>query len=79
VTGYFKRQLEGSVKGTSLSVGDLLGWLLSGDLEGYGEEGSGDGHHPMGVHSPVTVRDSCKGALEMGHLSLYQSSVRGSW
>ena len=53
--------------------------LLSGDLERYGEEGSGDGHHPMGVHSPGTVRDSCKGTLETGHLSLYRSSVRGTW
>jgi len=42
--------MEGSRKGASLSVGALLGELLSGDLEGHGEEGSGDGHHPMGVH-----------------------------
>jgi len=42
--------LEGSRKGASLSVGALLGELLSGDLEGYGEEGSSDAHHPMGVH-----------------------------
>jgi len=42
--------LEGSGKGASLSVGVLLGELLSGDLEGYGKEGSGNGHHPMGVH-----------------------------
>ena len=34
----------------SLSLGALFGELLSGDSEGYGEEGSGDGHHPMGVH-----------------------------
>jgi len=27
--------------GASLSVGALLGELLSGDLEGYGEKGSG--------------------------------------
>ena len=32
----------------SLSVGALLGELLSGDSEGYGEEGSGEGHHSMG-------------------------------
>ena len=44
----FKRQLEGSGKGASLSVGALLGGLLSGDPEGYGEEGSGDRHYPMG-------------------------------
>jgi len=40
--------LVGSGKEASLSVGALLGELLSGDLEGYGEESSGDGHHPMG-------------------------------
>jgi len=39
VTEYFKRQLEGSAKGASLSVGALLGELLSGDSEGHGEEG----------------------------------------
>jgi hypothetical protein len=38
-----------------------------------------DRHHPMGVHSPGTLRDSCKGALETGHLSLYGSSVRRTW
>ena len=27
---------------------------------------------PWGVHSPGTLRDSCKGALEMGHLSLWE-------
>jgi len=40
--------LEGSGKGASLFAGALLGGLLSGDPEGYGEEGSGEGHHPMG-------------------------------
>jgi len=40
--------LEGSRKGASLFVGALLGELLSGDPEGYGEEGSGNGHYPMG-------------------------------
>jgi len=40
--------LEGSGKGASLLAGALLGKLLSGDPEGYGEEGSGDGHHPVG-------------------------------
>ena len=50
MTEYFKRQLEGSAKGASLSVGALLGELLSGDSEGYGEEGSGDGHHSMRFH-----------------------------
>jgi len=29
-------------------VGALLRGLLSGDPEGYGEEVSGDGYHPMG-------------------------------
>ena len=70
LTGYFKRQLEGSGKAASLSVGALLGGLLSGDPDRYGEEGSGDRHHPMGVQSPGTLSDSCKGALETGHLSL---------
>jgi len=42
--------LEGSGKGASRSVEALLGELLSGDLEGYEEEGLGDGHHHMGVH-----------------------------
>jgi hypothetical protein len=32
----------------SLFAGALLGGLLSGNLEGHGEEGSGDGHHPRG-------------------------------
>ena len=50
MTEYFKIQLESSGMGASLSVGALLGELLSGDLEGYGEEGSGEGHHRMGVH-----------------------------
>jgi len=45
--------LEGSGKGASFFVGALLGGLLSGDLEGYGEEGSGDEHVP----SPGTLRD----------------------
>jgi len=32
-------------------LGELcLGELLSGDSGGYGEEGSGDGHHPVGFH-----------------------------
>jgi hypothetical protein len=51
LTGNFMRQLEGSGKGASIFAGALLGKLLSGDPEGYGEEGSGDGHHPMGVGS----------------------------
>jgi len=54
LTGNFKRQLEGSRKGASFFAGALLGGLLSGDPEGYGEEGSGDRH----VHSPGTLRDS---------------------
>jgi len=41
--------LEGSAKGASPFAGTLLGGLLSGDLEEYGEESSGDGHHPVGV------------------------------
>ena len=40
----------------------LLGGLLSVDPEGYGEKGSGDGHHsPLswgGVRSPGTLRVS---------------------
>ena len=27
-----------------------LGELLSVDSEGYGEQGSGDGHHAVGIH-----------------------------
>jgi len=42
--------MEGSRKGASLSVAAQLGEFLSGDSEGHGEEGSGVGHHPMGVH-----------------------------
>jgi hypothetical protein len=30
-----------------LSLRELLGRLLSGDLEGYGVEGSGDRHHSL--------------------------------
>jgi len=36
--------LEGSGKRASFFAGAPLGGLLSGDPEGYGEEGSGDGH-----------------------------------
>jgi hypothetical protein len=43
LTGNFKKQLEGSRKRVSLFVGALLAGLLSGDTEGHGEEGSGDG------------------------------------
>jgi len=40
--------MEGSRKGASLFAGALLGrGLLSGDPEGHGEEGSGDGHHSL--------------------------------
>jgi len=60
----------------SLSVGAVRG-ASSGDPEGHGEEGSGDRHHPMGVHSPGTLRDSCKGALETGHLSLSMEALLG--
>jgi len=75
LTGDFKRQLVGYGKGASISVGALLRGLLSGDPDGYGEEGSGDGYHPMGVHSLGTLRDSCKGASPY----LYGNSVRGTW
>jgi hypothetical protein len=44
----------GSGKGASFFAGALLGGLLSEDPEGYGEEGSGDGH----VRLPGTLRDS---------------------
>jgi len=47
LTGNFKRKLESSRKGASLFVLALLGGLLSRDPEGYGEEGSGDGHHSL--------------------------------
>ena len=54
--------------------------LLSGDPEGYGEEGSGDRHHPMGVHSPGIRREVVSGLWKRGiSLSLYGSSVRGTW
>ena len=39
LSGNCKRQLEGSGKGASFFVGALLWGLLSGDPEGYGEEG----------------------------------------
>ena len=42
--------MEGSGKGASPSVPAGLGELLSGNLEGHGEEGSGGGHHRMAVH-----------------------------
>ena len=68
--------MEGYVKRASLFAGALLGELLSGEPEGHGEEGSGEGHHPMG--GPFTgTSDSCKRALETEHL--YGSSVRGIW
>ena len=87
LTGNFKRYLEGSGKGTSLFAGALLGGLLSGDPEGYGEEGSGDRHYPIRVCSPGTPREPGRGgsfarspedyerkALGMG-ISLYGGSV----
>ena len=63
--------------GASLSVGALFGALLSGDPEGGGAQWTDI--TPMGVHSPGTLRHSCKGALEMGYISLYGSSVRVTW
>jgi len=45
LTENFKRQLESSRKGAPLFVGALLGEFLSGDPEGHGEKGLGDGHH----------------------------------
>jgi hypothetical protein len=51
-------------------VGPLLRCLRSGDSEGYGEEGSGDGHHPMGFHYTGTMRDSCNVSVETVHLSM---------
>jgi len=74
--------LEGFRKGASLFVGALLGWLLSGGPEGNGKKGSGGWTSPHGgggVHSLGTLRDNYKGALETEHLSLYGSSVRGTW
>jgi len=43
------------LKGSISLCGSSVGGLLSGDPERYGEEGSGDGHHPMGVHSLGTL------------------------
>ena len=47
LTGNFKRQSEGSGKGASLFAGALLGGLFSVEVEGHGEQGSGDGHHSL--------------------------------
>ena len=51
-------------------MGALLGGLLSGDPEGYGEEGSGDGHHSMGDHSPGTVRELYGGSGNEASVSM---------
>ena len=49
LTGNCKKYLEGSEKGSSLFEGALLGGgVLSGDPGGHAEEGSEDGHNPMG-------------------------------
>jgi hypothetical protein len=46
--------------------GSALGIPTDINPERYGEEGSGD----RNVRSPGSLRDSGKGALETGHLSL---------
>jgi len=59
--------LEGSGRGASFSAGALLGdregASFSEDLEGYGEDGSGDGHH-----SPWGPRREFSGGLSTGDL-----------
>jgi hypothetical protein len=64
----------------NLSLWELLGGLLSGDPEGYGEEGSGDRHHSpvsQGVRSPGTLLVE-RGLWKRG-IPLYGSSFRGTW
>ena len=46
LNGNFMRYLEGSGKGASVCRSSVRG-LLSGFPEGYGEEGSGEAHHPI--------------------------------
>jgi len=63
--------LEGCGKGASLSLGAVRGASFwGGGLRGRTSPHGG----PFTGNS-----DSCKGTLEMGHLSLYGSSVRGTW
>jgi hypothetical protein len=68
-------------EGEDLSLRELLGGLLSGDLEGHGEEGSGHGHHTQyhgGVHSPGTLELVEMGLWKHG-FPLYGSYIRGTW
>jgi hypothetical protein len=73
-------EIVGGLRKGSLSLcGNSVRKLVSGDLEGYGEEGSGDGHHPMGgsVHRElweIVVRGLWKWGI-----CLYGSSIRGTW
>ena len=63
----------GLQKGSIFPCGSSVRGLLSGDPEGHGEEGSGDGY----VRSPGTLiveRGLCRWGI-----SLYGSSVRGTW
>jgi len=46
LNGNFMRYLEGPGKGASVCRSSVR-WLLSGDPEGYVEEGSGEAHHPI--------------------------------
>jgi len=72
LTGNFKRHLEGSGKGASFFAGALLRGAPFWDPKDIGMRAQGTDITPWGVRSPGTLRDSCKGALETEHLSLWE-------
>jgi len=60
MTGNFRDNWRAAER-EHLSLRELLGGLLSGDPEGHGKEGSGNGHHSpvsWGIRSPGTLRVS---------------------
>jgi hypothetical protein len=79
MTGNFRDNWRAAER-EHLSLRELLGGLLSGDLEGHGEEGSGNGHHSpvsWGIRSLGTLLVKRK-LLKQG-IPLYGSSFRGTW
>jgi len=64
--------LEGSRREASLSVGALLGKLLSGELEGCGRRAQGTDITSWVSINWELLRDCRKGSLETGHLSLWE-------
>jgi len=79
LTGYFKRYLKGSVKGASLSVGDLLGGgFFLGIWKHMGRRAQGTDITPWGSIHRELWEIAVRGLWKWG-ISLYRSSVRGTW